>query len=231
MLISKRRVHLPIALLSASLFAANLSTAEDWISLFDGETKAGWVQMNGEVSYVVEEGAIVGTSLVGQSPMSFLCTAAHYGDFELEFDVKLFDAELNSGVQIRSWPKATKPQGAKFGAMAGPQVEISAGKKHGSRSGYIYGQGWKGWITPDEAIINHDHFQLGEWNHYRVIARGPEIVTFLNEMKITETVVPADRHATHARGRIGLQVHGLKEAPRPFKVAWKNIRIKPMTPP
>ena len=41
----------------------------------------------------------------GGSPNSFLCTDKLYGDFELQFEVKLINDELNSGVQIRSQTK------------------------------------------------------------------------------------------------------------------------------
>ncbi|MBK1879034.1 3-keto-disaccharide hydrolase [Pelagicoccus mobilis] len=221
------RIKLLSTLICAFLFCFQLNAEEGWVSLFDGESMDGWVQMNGTVTYAVEEGSIVGTSLRGDSPMSFLCTEKQYSDFELEFEVKLFDKELNSGVQIRSLPKETKRKGAKYGPIAGPQIEITANKNGGpTPSGYVYGQGWDGWITSKEARVPHRHFRLGEWNRYRVVAKGPKIVSYLNGVLITETMVPSDRHTTQPKGHIGLQVHSLKEAPRPFRVAWKNIRIK-----
>lgn len=214
--------------LGALLCVSFSSYGDDgWVSLFDGKTTAGWVQMNGTVSYVVEDGAIVGTSLKGKSPMSFLCTEKRYTDFELEFDVKLFDRELNSGVQIRSLPKETTRTDVKYGPIAGPQVEISAGKKPGpTRSGFIYGQGWKGWLTTKDDLVNHDLYQFGEWNHFRVIAKGDQVTTFLNGTRVAETTIPAERHMTHSKGYIGLQVHGVRDASRPYKVAWKKIRIR-----
>jgi hypothetical protein len=183
--------------------------------------------MNGTVSYAVEEGAIVGTSLTGKSPMSFLCTEKQYADFELEFDVNVFDRALNSGVQIRSLPKETTRTDVKYGPIAGPQVEISAGKKPGkTKSGFIYGQGWKGWLTAEEDLINHDLYEFGEWNHFRVIAKGDKVTTFLNGTLVTQTTIAAHRHKTHSKGHIGLQVHGVKDALSPYRVAWKNIRIR-----
>jgi len=200
---------------------------DGWTSLFDGKTTAGWVQMNGTVTYAVEDGAIIGTSLKGKSPMSFLCTEKQYTDFELEFDVNVFDRALNSGVQIRSLPKVSKKEGVKYGPIAGPQVEISAGKKPGrTRSGFIYGQGWKGWLTAKEDLINHNLYKFGEWNHFRVVAKGDNVITFINGTQVTDTTIPAERQKTHSKGHIGLQVHGVKNALSPYRVAWKNIRIK-----
>ncbi|MGH6904905.1 MAG: family 16 glycoside hydrolase [Geminicoccaceae bacterium] len=59
----------------------------------------GWPQRNGTASYRVD-GAIVGRTGDG-SPNSFLATPQAYGDFELEFEVRVDDA-LNSGIQIGS---------------------------------------------------------------------------------------------------------------------------------
>src|ERR687887_148750 len=76
------------------------AAGEKWISLFDGNSLAGWSVCNGFAKYRAENGVIVGTTAEG-SPNSFLCTGTEYGDFILEFEVKV-DPELNSGVQIRS---------------------------------------------------------------------------------------------------------------------------------
>jgi hypothetical protein len=69
--------------------------------IFKGENLKGWTQLNGTATYRVENGAIIGKTMEG-SPNSFLCSDKLYGDFELHFQVKLINNELNSGVQIRS---------------------------------------------------------------------------------------------------------------------------------
>ena len=105
--------------------------------LFNGKTLEGWTQRNGTATYRVEKDAIVGTTTEG-SPNSFLCTDKLYGDFILEFDVKV-DRALNSGVQIRSQCKGGTPDGR----VNGPQVEISNDKM----AGYVYGEAAGGWMT------------------------------------------------------------------------------------
>ncbi len=189
-----------------------------WKPLFDGKTLDGWTQRNGTATYRVEDGVIVGRTTEG-SPNSFLCTDREYGDFELEFEVKV-DNQLNSGVQIRS-----QTRGGPKGRVNGPQVEIEAGGANGGEAGYIYGEAAGGWMTPPEDRKPHKYFRDGEWNAYRVRAVGPRIRVWLNGARVSD-LVHEEKHRTHPRGFIGLQVHGIRRGTGPFEVRWRNLRIR-----
>lgn len=192
---------------------------QGWVALFDGKTLAGWVQKNGTATYRVENGCIVGKTSEG-SPNSFLCTEKEYCDFELEFDVKV-DRQLNSGVQIRS-----KTKGSPTGRVYGPQVEIEAAGEKGCEAGYVYGEATgRGWLTPPERLKPHKYFKDDQWNHYRVVAQGPRIQTWINGKKI-EDLTDEPIYKTHPCGFIGLQVHGIPRGKGPYEVRWRNIRIK-----
>lgn len=209
------------SLVSLSVVRADES---DWVSLFDGKTLDGWVQKNGLATYAVENGAIVGRT-APNSPNSFLCTTRDYGDFELEFEVKV-DKDLNSGVQIRSkTQEPTEAEKAKneVGRVYGPQVEIEWGP---AEAGYVYGESTgRGWLTPEERLKPHDHFINEGWNRYRVIAQGPRIQTFINGRQI-EDLTDAPIYETHPSGFIGLQVHGVGARTDVLEVRWRNIRIR-----
>lgn len=211
--------------------AAALAVPEDgWVSLFDGHSLDGWQQLNGTAAYVVGGGAIVGITNEG-SGNSFLGSAKMYGDFELEFEVKCDDA-LNSGVQIRSLLAdelnvPTNP-GVMRGRFNGPQVEIEASP---GQSGFIYGEAMgTGWLSPepdnpDKAVNEHSHFKNGEWNHYRIIAKGPRIQTFINGAAVAD-LTDEQSYASHPKGYLGLQVHAIGGGQGPLQVMWRNIRIK-----
>lgn len=211
---------MPALRISALLFVslcASLAAAEDgWVSLFDGKTLEGWTQRNGTATYRVEDGAVVGKTTEG-SPNSFLCSNKDYGNFELEFEVKV-DNGLNSGVQIRSQTKD-----GPMGRVNGPQVEIESGP---AEAGYVYGEATgRGWLTPEERLKPHDFFKNEDWNKFRVVAQGPRIQTWINGHPI-EDLTDEPIFETHATGFIGLQVHGIKKETGPFEVRWRNIRIK-----
>lgn len=89
--------------------------AENWKPLFNGENFDGFTQLNGEADYKVENGEMVGISKMG-TPNSFMVTNDHYGDFILEFEVRV-DASLNSGVQIRSHSIPSYRDGRVHGVM------------------------------------------------------------------------------------------------------------------
>ncbi|MCG6155160.1 3-keto-disaccharide hydrolase [Rubinisphaera margarita] len=215
-----------ICLIPVLALALSVSTAAagEWKSLFDGKSIDGWIQKNGTATYRVEEGAIVGKTNEG-SPNSFLCTPKDYGNFELEFEVKVAD-QLNSGVQIRSKTKEPKGNDEKFGRVYGPQVEIEASGEKGAEAGYVYGEATgRGWLTPKDQLIPHKHMKDGEWNSFRIVANGPNIKTWINGNMVSDLTDEAI-YETHPSGFIGLQVHGIKKGTGPYEVSWRNIRIR-----
>jgi hypothetical protein len=114
-----------------------------------------------------EGNAITGQTTPG-SPNSFLCTKKLYGNFELEFEVKVHN-QLNSGVQIRSQTKpVAKGKKEKFGRVNGPQVEIEASGAKGAEAGYVYGEATgRGWLTTTDRLKPHKVLKDGQWNKFR----------------------------------------------------------------
>ncbi|MEM6692269.1 MAG: DUF1080 domain-containing protein, partial [Planctomycetota bacterium] len=76
-----------------------------------------------------------------------------------------------------------------------------------------------------DATVNasqaQEAYKPEEWNQFRVVAKGDHIQTFVNGQKV------ADFHDDRdASGVIGLQVHSIKKGTGPYKVSWKDIRIR-----
>jgi len=213
-----------VVILSIYLMTNLVASESNWVDLFNGENLDGWTEKTKEGSFRVEDGAIIGTAKSGLGT-TFLCTNRNYSDFELEFETKLINNELNSGVQIRS--KTQEPKGTqKYGSVYGPQVEVTGRNMEKNNSGNIYGQAWKAWLTPKDKRHSHNFFKSGEWNSFRVVAKGDQVTTWINGNKVITTTIPSERHKTNSSGLIGLQIHGIKEGAGPYQVAWKNIKIK-----
>jgi len=214
------------------MLAAAAAPAGDWIKLFDGKTLNGWSVHSGTATYAAENGAIAGTAVLG-SPNSFLCTQKEFGDFILEFEVKV-DSELNSGVQFRSQiprePLAFKVEvkgkeverKVPADRVYGYQVEISTNKS--GNSGNVYDEARRAIFLDDFSGKPKARaaFKDGKWNKYRVECKGDSIKTWVNG------VAAADfKDAVTPRGILGLQVHQVpKDQFKPYQVRWRNIRIR-----
>jgi hypothetical protein len=212
------------ALFSLLIAASSFASEGEWIELFDGKTLDPWTSRGGTAQYKVEDGAIVGVTVEG-SPNTFLCRGP-FSDFELQFDV-LCDTRLNSGVQIRSHvyekdtPQPSNPQRIrKAGEVYGYQCEIAA---EGGVAGNFWDEGrYTRWHDDfSDNLAAQKAYKPGEWNHYRIVAQGDHIRSWVNG------VACADFHdKTDTSGFIGLQVHSIKKGTGPYQVRWKNLRLR-----
>jgi hypothetical protein len=194
------------------LLSPRLQGAE-WVELFNGKDLDGWQPINGSAKYEVKDGCIQGTT-VPDSPNSFLCTKKNYADFELEFEVKV-DAELNSGVQIRSQSKPDYQNGR----VHGYQVEIAVG----GFSGGVYDEARRGkFLNTDPATDDvRKLLKKDDWNQYRIVCLGNRIQTWVNGVQVTDLLDDVT-----ASGFIGLQVHSVGKRADPLRVCWRKIRLR-----
>lgn len=191
-------------------------SADGWQNLFDGKTLTGWKRLAGTADYKVENGAIVGTTVMN-SGNTFLVTEKEYGDFQLELDLQIESAVSNSGVQTRSHFNTDGHAGKVYGR----QVEIDPSAR--SWSGGVYDEDRRQWLYPlDLHPQAKTAFKLGQYNHIKVECLGNEMKTWLNGTPVAYVVDPVD-----PTGFIGLQVHGITTKEQEGKkVYFKNIRIK-----
>ena len=211
---------LPLPVLQTALY----KWADGWRPLFNGKDLSDFTVENGKATYEVVDGVITGHTAV-PSPNTFLSTKKTYRDFELVFEVKV-DDHLNSGVQIRS--RTGAKVNSKEGRYHGPQVEIEASP---GQAGYIYGEATgRGWLSPEPkspvpTVNQHSHFRNGEWNHYRIVAKGARIQTYINGRLVADLSDEAI-YATHPEGHIGLQVHSIHKDQHPMSVSWRKLYIR-----
>lgn len=209
------KFHLLTLLLCLNLIGFSSPIEDDWVILFNGSDFSNFEQLNGEATYLIEDGAMVGISKMN-TPNSFMATKKTYSDFILEFDV-LVENGLNSGVQFRSLSSADYNNYR----VHGYQCEIETSKR--KWAGGVYDEARRGWLYPLTRNEKGKHaFVPGEWNHYRIEAIGPHIRTWVNGIQCTNLVDDMT-----SEGFIAFQVHGIRDKEQEGKtVKWKNIRIK-----
>ncbi len=217
-----------VAAIAATVSLPTDAADEGFVPLFDGKTLDGWEQHSGEAKYRVEDGAVVGTTVLNTGN-SFLCTKKKYGDFVLEFEFKVA-ADMNSGVQFRSeyYAKETtveisgKPRVFPADRVFGYQYEIDPSAR--AYTGGVYDEARRGWLKDlkdNEAA--RKAFKQNEWNSARIECRGDSIKTWINGVAAAELT-----DSTTKEGLIALQVHGIgnKAEKAGEEVRWRNLRIK-----
>jgi hypothetical protein len=220
------------------LFACSLAYAGEK-PLFNGKDISGW-EGNPDF-WSVEDGAITGktTKEKPTAGNTFLVWKdGEVGDFELTFRYKFAAGSTsgNSGVQYRSklvdaekfvvsGYQADFEVGAKYSgilyeekargilALRGQQVKISAGQAPNKPKIEVTGEAGKS----DEIQAS---IKLGDWNEYRIVAKGGHLQHFINGHK---TVDVTDETAEGAKkGILALQLH----AGPPMHVQFKDIVLK-----
>ena len=211
------------------LAALPLPAADGWVNLFNGRDLDGWEQHSGTAKYRVEDGTIVGTTVLNTGN-SFLCTKRTYGDFVLELEFKVA-RNMNSGIQFRSefyareTEKEINGKKRKFPAdrVFGYQYEIDPSER--AWTGGVYDEARRGWLADlKDKPAAQKAFRQGEWNKVRIECRGDRIQTWINDVPATDF-----RDAMTPRGIIALQVHGIGDGKKNKpgeEIRWRNVRLK-----
>lgn len=184
----------------------------EWGTLFDGETLDGWMNPYDWGEAWVEDGEI----RLRADEKFFLVTEATYDDFELEVDVRVPDAEANSGIMVRAQVDSNR--------VIGYQAEVDPSDRRWS--GGLYDEGRRGWLHPasDDSLsgerfrreVGHA-FDRSGWNTYRIRCLGDSLDIFVNGVHTTAYVDTLDRS-----GYIGLQHHG--EAGKVYR--FRRVRLR-----
>ena len=207
------------ALISLLIFQNVNAQTKEWTNLFDGKTLNGWKKVAGSANYAIEDGAILGTTVVN-SPNTFLISEKQYGDFVLELEVKINDTTANSGIQFRSNYDPNGHEGK--GKVFGYQYELDPAARRWTAG--IYDEGRRDWLYP--LMLNpsaQKAFKVGVFNKVRIECIGHEIKTWINDVPAAHLIDTFD-----AKGVIALQVHSIGKNTQfaGEKIWWKNIRIK-----
>jgi len=200
--------------------------------IFDGKSLAGW---DGDTTFWrVENGSIVGESTPQNrvSENTFLIwRGERLRDFELKIDFRINGT--NSGVQVRS---SELPAVGKW-VLKGYQADLDftngfTGNLHEERGRDLLvprgevvrvseGPAYKSIGRIAAATDLRGVVNVGNWNRYHIIARGPMILQLLNGQLMAVLV---DEDAAHRalEGVLGLQMH----VGDPFRVEFRNIWYK-----
>ena len=208
-------------------FAA--AAAEEWRTLFDGKTSAGWLEITGKpfpATWTVEDGCLKATPKPGG--MQDIRTVEVFRNFELEFDWKLL-ADGNSGVKylvqkVDEWTnkdgRQARARGLEYQLADDHNPDAASDPTRVAASLYSV-------IAPVPKITP----RIGEFNHSRLVVNGAHVEHWLNGTRVVSfsTSDPAvQKQLRTLRGKDG-QI--LEEGPvslqnHSSEVWFRGIRVR-----
>lgn len=207
------RSHLFLLLfLSVSTLLTGTADAAPPVSLFDGQSFAGW---EGNLTvFRIEDGAIVGGSLKERNPRNeYLCTKKTYADFELRLKFKILGEKANAGVQIRSERTPDSNE------MVGYQADLGD-----TWWGCLYDERRHKLLTGPLPEERGKHVRRDDWNEYVIRCQGRRVQLWINGQQTVDYTEPDE--SIPQVGVIGLQIHG-----GPPSEAWyKDIQLRELPP-
>ena len=158
-----------------AFFLTGGAKAEEWVSLFDGKTMAGWERVGNDKSvWEVDDGA-----LSGSGPASMLVsTKGPYKNFRFRAEVKIND-KGNSGLYFRA---TRKP-----GFADGYEAQIDSTHRDPIRTGSLYGMChvYKRLVDPDtwfiyEIEVRDDVWRGRDITRIKITVDGDELYEYLD---------------------------------------------------
>ena len=205
-------IALVLTILIVTGAAGNALAAEDasnaFTPLFDGKTLKGWHALPGG-TWVVKDGAIVGTSARSERRHGLLASDKEYSDFVVRFKFRVIKGD--SGFYFRS----EKVKGAV--GVHGFQMEVDNSKEVGG----LYETGGRAWVKRPDPKLIQKIYKPGKWNQGCISAIGRNVVVRINGEITSELKNDKGR----LKGHFAMQLHGGMD----MEVMFKDIEIRDLT--
>lgn len=198
---------LPLAL-SLLLALTSIGAAQEpsFAPLFNGKDLTNFKAEQSKDFWRVENGVLVGENNAALKA-NYLWTTKDYSDFVVEFDVRwkgTTERGVDTGVEMRS-PKIQ----LQLGISGSLKVDMSGSFYTGGKPAYPE----EGQAKEAKTLMHPE----GEWNTFRIQAKGNTFTCWINGKKASEYTDPKFSGAAP----IGLQIHGNVL----MKCEYRNLRI------
>ena len=180
-----------------------------WVTLFDGKSTAGWIQRGGKAVYTVEDGALVGRTVLGEKN-SFLCPPKEYADFVLEFEVWVDPTGRTRACRSAAPRGPTTARASSTATRSRSTPRSAPGAAASTTSSGAAGSSTRRTTRPRE---RRSRSASGTATASR--RTGDRLRTWVNDVPVSDLVDGMARS-----GFIGFQVHQAKEAG--LAVKWRS---------
>lgn len=205
---NRRMITLAIVATVTASLAVSAQAGDDWISLFDGKSLAGWKAAETPSSFRVDDGKIVVNGKRGHLFYDGKVQNHNFKNFHFKADVMTTPGS-NSGIYIH-----TKFQESGWPSH-GYEVQVNISHGDPKKSSGLYG------VRDVFKVPAKDN----EWYTQEIIVRGKHIITKINGKTMVDYTEPdnvsGDRKLSS--GTFALQAHDPGS-----KVFYRNIMVKPL---
>ncbi|MEM7391223.1 MAG: DUF1080 domain-containing protein [Verrucomicrobiota bacterium] len=195
----KRNVALIVAL-AGYISGAGAEEKPELKSMFNGKDLSGWTEPKDNIWFSVGEDGILVVKNGPRKKGATLWTESKYRNFVMEFDFRMGEGTVDSGIFIRNNREQI-------------QIGISGSlKRDMTASPYIAGKGY-----PVEAEGVKELLKLKDWNTMRIKAVGKVYTTWLNGKQVMTYESPSAK----PEGAVGIQLHGN----RTMHIDYRNLKL------
>ncbi len=193
---------------SAALPAKAETEVEEprFVPLFNGKDLTGFKAEGAQEFWRVEDGVLIGENNAAKKG-HYLWTEKEYGDFVLEFEVR-WKTETPRGVDTGIEMRKPKIQ-LQLGVSGSLRVDMTGSFYTGGKPAYPEA----GQAKEAKKIMKPE----GEWNRFRIQARGNTFTCWINGQKASEYTDPKFSGAAP----LGLQIHGAVE----MKCEYRDLKV------
>jgi hypothetical protein len=193
------------------LFSFSPQQKKSWVSLFDGESLAGWKVGDNATTFSIENGAIAVNGNVSHLYYDGSVNDHSFKNFELKIDV-MTTAGSNSGIYFHTqyqqggWPKK------------GYEVQVNNSHTDWRRTGSL-------WAIQE---VKETYVKDDEWFTMHIKVKDKRVTVKINDKQVVDYTEPENAERSEgmkerllSSGTFALQGHDPKS-----KVYFKNIKVK-----
>lgn len=202
----KARMFALTLVLICSVAVGSLAAEPNFKPLFNGKDLTNFKAEGSRPFWRVENGVLIGENNAAKKG-NYLWTEKDYGDFVLEFDARwkgTTDRGVDTGVEMRN-PKIQ----LQLGISGSLRVDMTGSFYTGGKPAYPE----SGQAKQAKELLKPE----GEWNTFRIQAKGDTFTCWINGQKASEYTDPKFSGAAP----LGFQIHPGVD----MKCEFRNIRI------
>lgn len=205
-----------VGIVALPMLCKATAVSDDWVSLFDGKSLAGWRASEHPDSFRVADGLLLADGPRAHLFYTGAVHAADFRNFELQAEVRAAHG-ANSGIYFHTGFQDTGWPANGFEVQINNTATGEGGYSENKKTGSLYGvRNVYKQIVPDDT-----------WFTLNIAVRGSHVTVRVNDLLVVDYVetgpLPSEPGRRFSHGTFALQCHDAGS-----KVAFRHLRVRPL---